>query len=97
MRSDDIAGCLRTAAGGSGVQFLLTAGMGAIRMRALTSREYARLQGVPDSYRIEANTERQALNAFGDAVCVPVVSWIASNVLMPLIEELDLNEMALQG
>ena len=90
VRSDDVAGCLRTAVGGSGKQFLVAAGNGAIRMRTLTAREYARLQGVPDSYRIVANTERQSLNAFGDAVCVPVVSWIAQKILAPLVEELKL-------
>ena len=86
VRSDDIAGCLRTAVGGSGKQFLVAAGNDSIRMRTLTPREYARLQGVPDSFPIVANTERQSLNAFGDAVCVPAVSWIATQVLNPLIE-----------
>ena len=90
VRPDDIAGCLRTAAGGSGKQFLVTAGNGVIRMRTLIAREYARLQGVPDSFPIMANTERQSLNAFGDAVCVPVVSWITRRVLTPLVEELEL-------
>ena len=84
VRKDDIAGCLRTAVGGSGKQFLVSAGAGRIRMRTLTSREYARLQGVPDELPIKARTERQSLNAFGDAVCVPVVSWIADNVLTPI-------------
>ncbi|MCY4154112.1 MAG: DNA cytosine methyltransferase [Gammaproteobacteria bacterium] len=90
VRSDDVAGCLRTAIGGSGKQFMVTAKNGKVRMRTLTAREYARLQGVPDAYRIAANTERQSLNAFGDAVCVPVVSWIARNILTPLAEELKL-------
>lgn len=84
VRRDDIAGCLRTAGGGSGKQFLVAAGNGAIRMRTLTAREYARLQGVPDSYPIASDSERQALDAFGDAVCVPVVSWMAREVLAPL-------------
>ena len=84
VRRDDIAGCLRTAVGGSGKQFLLAAGNGAIRMRTLTAREYARLQGVPDAYPIASDSERQALDAFGDAVCVPVVSWMAREVLVPL-------------
>ena len=84
VRSDDIAGCLRTAVGGSGKQFLVSAGHGTIRMRTLTPREYARLQGVPDSFPIVANSERQSLSAFGDAVCVPVVNWIATQVLRPL-------------
>ncbi|MGH9761245.1 MAG: DNA cytosine methyltransferase, partial [Blastocatellia bacterium] len=45
VRKDDLAGCLRTAVGGSGKQFLVRAGAGVIRMRAMTEREYARLQG----------------------------------------------------
>ena len=88
VRKDDIAGCLRTAVGGSGKQFLVSVGAGKIRMRTLTPREYARLQGVPDSLPIKAATERQSLNAFGDAVCVPVVSWIADHVLTPVALQL---------
>ena len=88
VRSDDIAGCLRTAVGGSGKQFLVAAGNDSIRMRTLTAREYARLQGVPDSFPIMADTERQALNAFGDAVCVPVVSWLAEEILQPLTQRI---------
>ncbi len=90
VRSDDIAGCLRTAAGGSGKQFLVAAGNGLIRMRTLTAREYARLQGVPDEFPIVSKTESQSLNAFGDAVCVPAVSWIAREVLRPLFDRLYL-------
>lgn len=86
VRRDDIAGCLRTVGGGSGKQFLVAAGSGAVRMRALTAREYARLQGVPDTFPIAAKTERQALNAFGDAVCAPAASWIAEKILSPLAE-----------
>lgn len=89
VRSDDIAGCLRTAVGGSSKQFLVAAGNGRIRMRTLTAREYARLQGVPDSFPIVAKTERQSLSAFGDAVCVPVVTWIATHVLRPLMQKLQ--------
>ena len=91
VRSDDIAGCLRTAVGGSGKQFMVVAGQGEIRMRTLTAREYARLQGVKDALPIKGGTERQTLNAFGDAVCVPVVSWIAKNVLEPVVEQLNPN------
>ncbi len=88
VRSDDIAGCLRTAVGGSGKQFMVVAGRNAIRMRTLTVREYARLQGVPDRFPIMAKSERQSLNAFGDAVCVPVVAWIAKKVLPPLAAQI---------
>lgn len=55
------------------------AGKGKVRMRWMTPREYARLQGCPDySINVERN---EALWGFGDAVCVPVISWIAENVL----------------
>lgn len=83
VRDDDVAGCLRTAVGGSAKQFLIRAGKGVIRMRAMTPREYARLQGVSDEYPIAVNGV-QALTGFGDAVCVPVLSWIAEHILNPL-------------
>ena len=91
VRRDDIAGCLRTAVGGSGKQFLVAAGNESIRMRTLTAREYARLQGVPDRFPIMANSERQSLSAFGDAVCVPVVTWIANEILLPLVKKLHVS------
>jgi len=85
VRNDDLSGCLRTAVGGSGKQFLIKAGRGSIKMRVMTAREYARLQGVPDEYPITADGV-QALTGFGDAVCVPVISWIAKHVLNPLAQ-----------
>lgn len=88
VRHDDIAGCLRTAVGGSGKQFLIKAGRGIIKMRTMTPREYARLQGVPDEYPINAQGV-QALTGFGDAVCVPAITWIAQNVLNPLVEVIE--------
>lgn len=90
VRDDDLSGCLRTAVGGSGKQFLIRAGKGSIKMRAMTPREYARLQGVPDDYPILVNGV-QALTGFGDAVCVPVISWIAEHVLNPLVESRPLQ------
>ena len=87
VRDDDLSGCLRTAVGGSGKQFLVQAGNGRIKMRAMTPREYARLQGVPDHYPIAVGNV-QALTGFGDAVCVPVITWIARNVLNPLAKQL---------
>lgn len=85
LRKDAIAGCLRTARGGSSRQMLVRAGQGQIRMRVMTPREYARLQGVPDSYPLP-DTVNQALTGFGDAVCVPVIQWIAENILNPLAQ-----------
>jgi DNA (cytosine-5)-methyltransferase 1 len=84
IRADKVSGCLRTARGGSSRQALVEAGRGALRLRWMTGREYARLQGAPD-YEIGSVTENQALFGFGDAVCVPVVSWIARNYVQPLL------------
>ncbi|MGB7600582.1 MAG: DNA (cytosine-5-)-methyltransferase, partial [Candidatus Sulfotelmatobacter sp.] len=69
IRTDGLAGCLRTPRGGSSKQIVFTAGAGRIRMRWMTPREYARLQGCPD-YPIEVS-RNEALWGFGDAVCVP--------------------------
>lgn len=84
VRNDELSGCLRTAVGGSGKQFLIKAGKNRVQMRAMTPREYARLQGVPESYQISVNGV-QALTGFGDAVCVPAISWIAENILSRLV------------
>lgn len=83
LRKDGFAGCLRTARGGSSRQMLVRVGQGTIKMRLMTPREYARLQGVPDDYPIPSRIN-QALTGFGDAVCVPVIVWIAENVLNKL-------------
>lgn len=83
VRAGDTAGCLRTARGGSSRQIVLAAGDGSIKMRHMTPREYARLQGVPEEYPIPENTI-QALNGFGEAVCVPVITWIGEQILNPL-------------
>ena len=82
IRTDGLAGCLRTPRGGSSKQIVFVAGHGKIRMRWMSPREYARLQGCPD-YPISVD-RNEALWGFGDAVCVPVISWIAENVLSQL-------------
>jgi len=85
LRTDGIAGCLRTPRGGSGRQILLAAGKGRFAVRLLTSRECARLMGADDFVlKVPLN---QALFGFGDAVCVPVMEWIARNYLNPIWSE----------
>ncbi len=86
IRADGVAGCLRTARGGSSRQILVFAGRGEVHVRFMTPREYARLQGVKDDFRITV-PDGQALFGFGDAVCVPVVEWLARNALTPLAAE----------
>lgn len=83
IRGDGIAGCLRTARGGSSKQALVQVGDGEFRVRWMTPREYARLMGAPDY--ILPPRRNQALFGFGDAVCVPVVRWLSEHYLLPLI------------
>ena len=86
LRTDGIAGCLRTPRGGSGRQILFVAGKGRFAVRLLTARECARLMGA-DDFRLNVPLN-QALFGFGDAVCVPAVKWIADNYLTPLAKDL---------
>jgi DNA (cytosine-5)-methyltransferase 1 len=86
LRTDGLAGCLRTPRGGSGRQILVKAGKGKFYARLLTPRECARLMGA-DDYRISGPLN-QALFGFGDAVCVPVIEWIAKNYFNPAMEEI---------
>jgi DNA (cytosine-5)-methyltransferase 1 len=91
VRADGIAGCLRTPRGGSSKQIVLSVGYGKVHARNMSPREYARLQGVPDTYKITVK-ENQALFGFGDAVCIPVVQWVVRNTINRLV-----NAAALQG
>lgn len=72
LRTDGVAGCLRTPRGGSGRQILVQAGRGKICVRLLTGAECARLMGA-DGFRLDVPLN-QALFGFGDAVCVDVVA-----------------------
>jgi DNA (cytosine-5)-methyltransferase 1 len=86
IRFDGLAGALRVAsAGGSSVQFLLLVDGADLRMRAMTPREYARAMGVSDSYALPANVG-EARSLMGDAVCAPVVRFLAERVIAPLLE-----------
>ena len=80
----DIAGCLRTPKGGSAKQIIVAIDKGKIRMRWMSAREYARLQGV-GGFNITV-PPLQAMYGFGDAVCVPVIEWIDRNILTPVYE-----------
>lgn len=84
MREDDIAGCLRTARGGSSKQAVVVLGDGNARIRWMTGKEYALLQGAGD-FAIDGFKESQIQYAFGDAVAVPTVTWLMSNVIVPAL------------
>lgn len=81
LRTDGLAGCLRTPKGGSGRQVLFEAGQGRYRVRLLTPDECARLMGA-DGFTIDCG-DNKALFGFGDAVCVPAVEWVSRHFVEP--------------
>jgi DNA (cytosine-5)-methyltransferase 1 len=95
LRTDGVAGCLRTPRGGSGRQILFAGGRGKYRVRLLTPRECARLMGANDYTLPETLNMNQALFGFGDAVCVDVIAWIGTHYLNPLLN--DLKPLAKHG
>lgn len=94
LRIDGIAGCLRTPKGGSGRQILFKAGYGRYAVRLLTPRECARLMGA-DEFHLGV-PDNQAYFGFGDAVCVPAISWIAENYLNVLHAYLNRPSIAMR-
>lgn len=85
VRPDDISGCLRTARGGSSKQAVVRLSPKSLKVRWMTPLEYARLMGAND-FELGTARTNQALFGFGDAVAVPVVSWLAKHYLMPLVQ-----------
>ena len=83
VRTDGMAGCLRTPCGGSSRQVVIIATNGELKTRLLTVRETARLMGAPDSYKIPGSYN-DGYMAMGDAVAVPVVEYLSKQLLAPL-------------
>lgn len=83
IRFDDVAGCLRTPAGGSSRQSILLVEGKKIRSRLLSPREAARLMGLPDSYILPTNYN-DAYHVAGDGVAVPVVRHLANHIFEPI-------------
>ncbi len=84
VRFDGISGCLRTPVGGSSRQTVIIVEKGRVRTRLLSTREAARLMGVPDSYPLPLGYN-DAYHLFGDGVAVPVVEWLETHLLNPLV------------
>src|SRR5699024_3452851 len=49
-------------------------------IRRMTPREWARLQGYPDSFKIQVS-DTQAYKQFGNSVAIPVIEEIGKNIL----------------
>ncbi len=92
-RFDDIAGCLRTPAGGSSRQFVIIIDKGRVRSRLISARETGRLMGLPENY-ILPKCYSDAYHLSGDGVVVPVVRHIATHLLLPLLNTRVLRDAA---
>lgn len=84
IRFDGISGCLRTPAGGSSRQVIVVVDGKSVRARLISSRETARLMGLPDAYRLPENYN-EAYHLTGDGVVVPVVRHLARHILEPVL------------
>jgi DNA (cytosine-5)-methyltransferase 1 len=84
VRFDNISGCLRTPVGGSSRQSILVVNGNNVRSRLLSPREAARLMGLPESYKLP-DRYNDAYHLIGDGVVVPVVRFLASNLLEPYL------------
>lgn len=93
IRFDDVAGCLRTPAGGSSRQSILFVEGNNVRSRLLSPREAARLMGLPDTYRLPDNYN-EAYHLSGDGVAVPVVRFLAAHLLEPILTAREVSRKA---
>ncbi len=86
VRFDDVAGCLRTASGGSSRQSILVVDGLSVRSRLLATREAARLMGLPETYSLPVNYN-EAYSLVGDGLVVPVVRFLSRHLLTPLASQ----------
>lgn len=91
VRFDDIAGCLRTPAGGSSRQTIIMVEGKKVRSRLLSPREAASLMGLPDTFVLPTKYN-DAYKLAGDGVAVPVVKHLAENIFEPILKQ---NRLAL--
>lgn len=85
IRFDDVSGCLRTPAGGSSRQIIVVVEGAAVGARLISSRETARLMGLPDTYTLPQNYN-EAYHLTGDGVVVPVVRHLAKHIFEPVLQ-----------
>jgi DNA (cytosine-5)-methyltransferase 1 len=91
VRFDDVAGCLRTPAGGSSRQTIIVVDGNVVRSRLISARETARLMGLPETYKLPKGYN-EAYHLMGDGVAVPVVRFLAQHLLEPLAGVISSDE-----
>lgn len=84
VRFDDVAGCLRTSSGGSSRQIIMIVKGQEVKSRLLSTREAARLMGLPDSYKLP-KAYNEAYHLAGDGLVIPVVRYLAEHILEPVL------------
>lgn len=84
IRFDDVAGCLRTPAGGSSRQVIVVVDGQRVRSRLISARETASLMGLDKGYKLPKNYN-EAYHLTGDGVAVPVVRHLAEHIFEPLL------------
>jgi DNA (cytosine-5)-methyltransferase 1 len=84
IRFDDMAGCLRTPAGGSSRQLILVVERNSVKSRLISGRETARLMGLSDDYQLPKNYN-EAYHLTGDGVVVPVVRHLARHIIEKIL------------
>ena len=84
VRFDDVAGCLRTPAGGSSRQVIIVVDGKKVRSRLISSKETARLMGLDEEYILPENYN-EAYHLTGDGVAVHVVRHLAEHLFEPLL------------
>ena len=85
VRFDGIAGCLLTPSGGSSRQVIMVVQGETVRSRLISSRETARLMGLPEDYVLPKHYN-EAYHLTGDGVVVPVVRHLRVNLLEPIVD-----------
>ncbi|MBC7369808.1 MAG: DNA cytosine methyltransferase [Undibacterium sp.] len=93
VRFDGVAGCLRTAGGGSSKQIVVEVNGETVRTRLLSPREAARLQGLPDTYWLPPDYN-EAYDLVGDGLSVPVVRFLGQQLLTPLASVIPRRRVA---
>lgn len=84
VRFDDVAGCLRTPAGGSSRQTILVVKGNSVRSRLLSTLEAAKLMGLEETFKLPSRYN-DAYHVAGDGVAVPVVRHLAKHLFEPII------------
>ena len=94
VRFDDLAGCLRTPAGGSSRQIILVVEGESVRSRLISTRETARLMGLSDEYKLPKRYN-EAYHLTGDGVVVPAVRHLAAHVIEPILDAIPYSRTLL--